>query len=423
MAPRRTFLRTIACHHCGTLHRIGSLPEGASARCTVCGTTLFRARRASIERTLAWTLASLVLFGVAHAFPFMSLEIEGRARTATLLSGPVQLWRDGMWPLALAVLAAATLFPLLKLLAQLATLLPLQLGRRPPWVGRIFRLVEALHPWAMTEVYLLGVVVAYVKLSDFATVELDIALFAFVALILAMLAADTALEPHEVWERLRPQTPERVLQPVPGTELVSCHACDQLLRLPRHGPAAACPRCGAELHRRIPRSLQRTWALVAAAAILYLPANMLPILTVVYFGAGEPDTILSGVLELFAAGMWPVALLVFFASIVVPVLKLAGLAFLLLSVQLGWTQRRRDRTVLYRLIEGIGRWSMVDVFMIALLVALVNLGAIATIMPGAGAICFTAVVVLTMIASMSFDSRLIWDAGERHDAGPEPARA
>ena len=153
-----------------------------------------------------------------------------------------------------------------------------------------------------------------------------------------------------------------------------------------------------------------------AAALLYIPANLLPVMTVISFGQGHPDTILSGVKALIAAGMWPVALLVFFASIMVPVLKLVGLTFLMISVQRRSAWRPRDRTLLYRIIEGVGRWSMVDIFMISILVALVNLGTIATIEPGVGAIAFAAVVIITMIAAMAFDPRLIWDRQETaHD--------
>ncbi len=190
---------------------------------------------------------------------------------------------------------------------------------------------------------------------------------------------------------------------------------------PGHG--ARCPRCGAALHRRKPHSLARTWALIIAACILYVPANVLPVMTVTSFGQGEPDTILSGVKVLIQAGMWPVALLVFFASITVPVIKIIAMIFLLISIQRRSHWRPRDRTVLYRVVESVGRWSMVDVFMISILVALVNLGAIASIAPGPGAIAFASVVILTMIAAMTFDPRLIWDAQESTRDGQQTVHA
>jgi paraquat-inducible protein A len=197
--------------------------------------------------------------------------------------------------------------------------------------------------------------------------------------------------------------------------LISCHACHQLSKMPAvltHGKAI-CPRCEAPIHLRKPNSISRTWALLIAAYILYIPANLLPVMTVISFGKGEADTILSGVKELIHAGMLPIALLVFFASITVPVLKLLTLTSLLLSVQYKSQWRPRERTVLYRMTELVGRWSMIDIFMISILIALVKLQAVATIEPGPGAISFAAVVIITMFAAMSFDPRLIWDRLER----------
>ncbi len=197
--------------------------------------------------------------------------------------------------------------------------------------------------------------------------------------------------------------------------LINCTTCRLVSRVRRSytNSVALCPRCGAQMFRRKPNSLARTWALIIAAYILYIPANVYPIMTVISFGKGEPDTILSGVESLMASGMWPLAVLVFFASITVPLVKLLGLTLLLVSVQYRWQWRPRQRTILYRITEAVGRWSMIDIFMISILVALVRLEAIATIEPGTAATSFAAVVVLTMVASMSFDPRLIWDAMEQ----------
>ncbi|MGH7090148.1 MAG: paraquat-inducible protein A, partial [Stellaceae bacterium] len=197
----------------------------------------------------------------------------------------------------------------------------------------------------------------------------------------------------------------------PGAWLARCPVCGLLAPLASDRPH--CPRCRAALHRRKPDSIVRCWALVITAAILYVPANLYPIMTVISFGAGAPDTILSGVKHLMQAGMWPLALLVFFASITVPVLKIGGLALLLVATQRGTRCRLRDLTRLYRIIEAVGRWSMIDLFMLSILVALVRFGAIASVAPGIGALSFAAVVVLTMVAATSFDPRLLWDeAGE-----------
>ena len=199
---------------------------------------------------------------------------------------------------------------------------------------------------------------------------------------------------------------------------VACTSCELLCNAPAQtsGRGFRCPRCGATVRRRKPNSLRRTWALVIAAAIFYVPANIYPVLTVEILGKGESDTILSGVVALIEADMWEVAALIFFASITVPVLKLGGLSYLLVSVQRGSRHRLRERTRMYRLVEGVGRWSMIDMFMVSIVAALVQLGAVATINPGLGAVCFATVVVITMFAASSFDPRLIWDAAHENDA-------
>ncbi len=200
--------------------------------------------------------------------------------------------------------------------------------------------------------------------------------------------------------------------------LVSCHVCQLLCPPPPPpgaGAARGCPRCGARLHPRKPHSVARTWALVLAAYIFYIPANVLPITVITSFGKVQSDTILSGVIHFLRSGSWPIALIIFVASVLVPIVKLVILTLLVVSVQQRSAWRPRERTRLYRLTEVIGRWSMVDIFAVTILVALVNLGALASVQAGPAAVFFAAVVVITMFAATSFDPRLIWDAKEIRD--------
>jgi paraquat-inducible protein A len=190
--------------------------------------------------------------------------------------------------------------------------------------------------------------------------------------------------------------------------LVSCHTCGLLSRLPGH-EAAHCPRCSTRLHARKPDSLSRTWALVILAYVLYVPANLLPILESRALLTAESNTIMSGILMFWETGSWMIAALVFIASIVVPLTKLLALTWLLVSVQMKSRARPQQRTQLYRMVEFIGRWSMLDIYVVALTVTLVQVGTLASIEVGPGALAFGAVVVVTMIAARSFDPRLIWD--------------
>jgi len=196
--------------------------------------------------------------------------------------------------------------------------------------------------------------------------------------------------------------------------LLSCHDCHLLSEVPAGATheRLTCPRCGAALHERKPNSLARTWALVCAATILYIPANVLPMTVTSALGTTQADTIMSGVIYFIHSGSWEIAAVIFIASVFVPLLKLLILVILLVTVQFRSSWRPKDRTALYRLTEMVGRWSMLDVYVVTILVALVKLGAVATIEAGPAAVYFAAVVVITMIAAESFDPRLIWDALE-----------
>ncbi|MEE9395846.1 MAG: paraquat-inducible protein A [Methylococcales bacterium] len=193
--------------------------------------------------------------------------------------------------------------------------------------------------------------------------------------------------------------------------LVQCGICHKLVKdIPQYrNIVQCCPRCGTRLYSRIPNTLSYTWAYLIASAILFIPANLLPIMEVKMLGKGGTDTILSGVVHLADAGMLPLAFIVFTASIIVPLTKILALFVLLTSIHFDWEISSLLRTKIYRAILFIGRWSMLDIFVITLMVALINVGQIAIVVPGPAASAFAAVVILTMLAVMSFDTRILWD--------------
>lgn len=193
--------------------------------------------------------------------------------------------------------------------------------------------------------------------------------------------------------------------------LCRCPVCHALNRVPKQG-VLACGRCGSAVSQRSDSSLGKVWALLISAMVLYVPANLLPVMTVVSLGRDSSSTLMEGVVHFVHDGAWFLALVVFVASVFVPLLKMLVLGGLLLSVQRGWCGRLAQRTRLYRLVEFVGRWSMVDVFVIALLVALVQFGELASIMVGPGTLSFAAVVILTIWATEAFDVRWMWDLCE-----------
>jgi len=198
--------------------------------------------------------------------------------------------------------------------------------------------------------------------------------------------------------------------------LLPCEACQLLSRPASAAEPGFCPRCGEALEVRHYASIQTTWALVIAAAVCYIPANALPVLNTTTLGTSEGDTIPSGGAFLYTSGSWPLALIVLVASVMIPLGKLVALVYLLVTVQRGSIAGSHERTRLYRMVEFIGRWSMLDVFVDAFTVALVQLQPLMSVAPGAGVLFFAAVVVLTMLAAEAFDPRLIWDATNPHNA-------
>ena len=383
------------------------------ARCERCSTTLHRTTSHPIHHSIALTLAALVLLAVMCSTTLMSVQTAGIAHSAYLFSGPAELVRRNMASLAVVVVFVTVIAPLGKLIGTLYVLIRLHETAPPSHLRRIFALAEQLRPWSMMEVFVFGVFVAYVKLGDLVQITLDEGVYALLALTFVLIWADSALDREAVWARLGREGPDdRRAGPAPQylAASIGCEVCGLVSTPLPDDPR--CPRCDKHLHPRKPDSIGRTWALVIAAAVLYVPANYYPVLTVMQLGAGAPSTIVGGVEELLQSGMYPLAALVFFASIAVPMLKLLGLSVMLVTTQTGRTGWLRDRTRLYHFVRWIGRWSMIDIFMEALLGALVQFGSVVTIEPGIGAVAFCGVVILTMLAAETFDPRLMWDAAK-----------
>jgi paraquat-inducible protein A len=423
------------CPGCGQFQMVPPVEPGLRVNCVRCGTGLRSGHTDSLPRALALNVAALVLIAILWLAMLMRVSTAGISHETTLVSGPVELVRQGLWPLAIAVAFTTALAPLAKHLGLIYVLTSLRLNLGLPQVPRVFVWSHRIGIWAMLEVLLLGVFVAFTKLGDLVHMEIGPAVYALIILTVVTLAADLVLDPHEAWEEIERQGGSvrpadivhfREFHP----DAIGCEGCGLVSMVHDHaGAEHGCPRCGSPLHPRKPSILANTWAFVIAAAVLYIPANYYPVLTVISAGAGEPSTIIGGVEELISSQMYPLALLVFFASILVPLFKLVGLALMLFGAMLlatgsGARFMLVGRTRLYYIIAWIGRWSMIDIFMESLLGALVQFGAVATIRPGIGAVAFCGVVLLTIFAAEYFDPRLMWDTAglNKHRPPPVPIR-
>jgi paraquat-inducible protein A len=317
------------------------------------------------------------------------------------------LGKTGLPALAVVVLATLVVLPAMKLAVILSALFGARLSHPPRWLAWVFGCLDHLSPWAMLEVFLLGSFVAYTRIRSMAAIEVGTAMYALGGAMLALVAVDATLDREAIWQELAPDR-ERGSSRCDARRLLGCHECGKVARS-EHGDR--CPRCLHVLHRRKTNSLARAWAFALTALVLYIPANVFPAMTIEQTGRRRAHTILNGVYELAHDHMWPLALLVLLASVVVPVMKLVSL-----GVMLVMTHRRSGvglvaRTRLFRFVRAVGRWSMIDIFMLASLVGVVRFGAISTVLPGTGAVAFCAVVISTMLATEMFDPRLMWDAG------------
>ena len=428
-----------ACHECGLIHRLGNPADREAYLCSRCGADLLFLDSEGNGRALAYTATSLILLLLAATFPLMSIEIQGQHNATSMVDAAISLWQQGDFVLAGIVALTTMVIPGAELGLLLYLLLPLSDTRRHGNRAHVLRNFLDLRPWGMVGVFMLGMLVCLVKLGSYADVVVGVAFWSLSALLVMQALIAASFRPDSLWQAMpvgRPsERSDAARVPAsPGSPPVlsraaaragryaCCHVCSLLVQLPSAGSASEapadqdtrCPRCGAPVHHRQRDSLNRCLALLVAAMILYVPANVLPIMNTGSILGTQADTIMSGVVFFWSTGSWPLALLVFFASIVVPLLKMIALLLLVTTSARRSTWRMLQRTRLYRVVEFIGRWSMLDIYVIAIMTAVVQMGSLASITPGPAAIAFGCVVVLTMLASMQFDPRLIWDpVGER----------
>jgi paraquat-inducible protein A len=372
-----------------------------TAVCRRCDSTLAGPATGRIEAPLALSASALLLLLAAIVWPLMTVSSLGAQRQSWLETCVSALWNQGFLSLATLVATFTVVLPCIYLSVLVWILLALRLDFGGP-LGRLFRWVQYLRPWMMIEVYLVGCFVAYSRIKVVSTIEIGIGGWCLLGAALVFLLSLTQLDARTVWGAL----------PVNGAadrghDTIACDVCDLIATGTREG--SRCPRCEATLHIRKPDAFRRTTALVITGFLLYVPANVIPVLTTVRLGRADENTIMSGVIELVHNDLWPLAIIVFSASIILPLLKLCGLTWMLLATRLRSRALLVGRTRFYRMIDVVGRWSNIDVFAVSVLIAALRFGALTEVHAGNGLVAFAAVVIITMVATSSFDTRLMWD--------------
>ncbi|WP_033848336.1 membrane integrity lipid transport subunit YebS [Yersinia wautersii] len=392
--------RAQRCCECDALFTLPPLGGNQTAYCPRCNAKITSGRDWSLTRLTAMACAMLLLIPFAFTEPLISIRLLGTRIDASLLAGIWQMSRQGdpitASMVAFCVLAAPVTLTFSILYLRIGSRIGINL--RP-----ILLILERLKEWVMLDIYLIGMVVACIKVKEYADIMPGTGLVAYLALTLLSILTLVHLNLEQLWERFYPQEQP----PGPQETLRVCLSCHYTGHPDSHG---RCPRCHTPLRHRRRHSLQKTWAALIAAIVLLLPANLLPISIVYANGARIEDTIFSGVVSLASSGNFPIAAVVFIASVLVPFTKVIVLITLLLSIHLKTQHSLKTRMRLLRLITWIGRWSMLDLFVIALMMSLINRDQLFSFTMGPAAFYFGSAVILTILAVEWLDSRLIWDA-------------
>ncbi|BDZ73642.1 MULTISPECIES: paraquat-inducible protein A [Methylophaga] len=404
--------RLRACHECDWVSALPRLRPGEVAHCPRCHHVLARRHYRPAQRSLAIAISAFIALLIAVSFPFVSFSIKGIGHSIEIEQTASMLLSFEQPIVAIVVALTIIILPAMYLVSVIWLQLVLLFSEPKIKHRQIARTLKHLDSWMMADVFIIGALVSLFKIAGMADIELGIAFWAYAVFAFLLLMTTRSIDADWMWFAIagEPRAPAHTNTGQGAAEqgLTGCPTCGLIHALDK-GSDNHCLRCGEPLHARAPKSLQRTLALLITATIFYIPANVYPIMTTTNFGQEKNSTIMAGVIDLIEHGSWPIALVIFIASILVPIAKLIVLSWLCLTVNNAHQLSQLARLKLYRITEFIGRWSMVDVFVVAILVALIHAGDLISVTPGPAALAFASVVVLTMLAAITFDSRLIWD--------------
>ena len=389
--------------------------------CPRCLRRLHKQRPDAVRRTLVLSLTGLLLYLPANFAPLLSINIIGKTTSSSLFQSTLSMFDQGEYLVGILVVLTGLLCPLMTLSLLFGVSTGLFLGWKKKWMGVFLHWYHHLSEWAMTDIYLIAVFITIIKMNHTAAIECNLGFFCFIGLVAATVAAQSALDQSQFWTLLdrnhkRPQIPANTTaQTGRDADLLLCQSCHKIIRLSpsRQQKKINCPRCGEILHLNPLKNLDRSWALIVTALLLTLPANLLPIMSVSSLGSMSKSTIIDGIILFFQGGSYGIGLIILTASILVPLFKIIGMTLILLSVHNQWTTWLRHKALMFRFIQFVGRWSMLDIFVIALLCSLIRFGSLSSVDTAPATLYFSAVVLCTMFAALSFDPRLLWD-GEKN---------
>lgn len=400
----------ILCHHCDLLVTLPYVQDEHKSVCPRCGSLLTKYQKNSQWHTFIYALCALLMYSIAMAFLFINIRVFGVLNTITIGAIPDVLYFDNYGYLSLLFALFVLILPLVMMIALLILTAPFFVVR--PLKRRLLVIYNRISSWSMAEIFLVGVLVSFVKLTSYGDIGINQSFVAYCLFVILQIKAVLMFNEHQAWQHIGPSVFVDKSQLIAGQTglkqgLRLCRCCHAILPAQQH----RCERCHTKGLVRDAKGLQWTLALLVTAVILYIPANLFSIMTTVLLGSSSDSTIMSGVIYMWQSGDYPVALVIFIASIIIPIWKIVALFKLyFFSYSPGKSIAsclKMNRT--YNLVEFIGRWSMIDIFVVSVLATLIRNGQMMGVYPNQGALFFATVVMLTMVAALRYDPRFIWD--------------
>lgn len=425
------------CAHCDSVVAVPSLSQGEKAVCGRCGHELARFHGWKPGQLLAVCLTAWIMLVHVLGYPLVTLDVHGNLQSTSIWQSILFAWEEGNYLVGWMTFLTAVLLPVAELAVITSAVWCMAMRSSPRMLVWALRAVDVARQWNMLAVFLLGILVALIKLTTIGSLQMGVGLFS-TGMLVVLLSILGRLDARTLWQMAE----ESGLVPVSHLtadmiasagshwqqRFLVCHACGMVHdvgQFAQHetpadldGHKMACMRCSSRLSHRKHHSLERCAALLLTALVFYIPANLLPIMeTSSLSNAPAEHTILSGVVDLYRSGSWFIALVVFIASLTVPVIKFVVMGWLLLSIRRGWIGNAGENAVLFRVMELIGQWSMLDVFVVVLLAALVHYDGLMQVKIGPAAWSFGLMVIFTMLAAQHFDPRLLWDGDAAKPSG------
>jgi len=424
----------VICPQCHTLYEKVPLPPGQRAKCRVCGTVLYRHDPRYLDRALALSITGILLFLIANLFPLVKIDMLGHKQYVSIFEALYQLYASGFYIVTMAVAFMVLIIPILVMVDYTVVAFLMRQRRAGKVVRDLLVLLAHLLPWSMVDIFAVSILVALVKLRDEVSIYFGLSFWALIAYVMIDIYLTKAKRLGHLWElyyyfyqkervpagrdpssqeedgshTATTDTPD-ALDTGETPDVIRCPVCEAV-NYAQNDPIV-CHRCGSNIYRNSREGVSRTWALLLTAMLLYFPANLYPILEIKSLFGHSSNTIIGGVIALWDDGSYPVALIIFLASVLVPILKFILLLYLLISIRYPVAESKSARHRLFTFIEIIGPWSMVDVFVVTILTGLVKYDSF-KIIAGPGATAFVLMVFFTMLAALSFDPRWIKDSEE-----------